>query len=304
MESDRDLLNVGATIVLDSFTGDLVEELEAAGLPAIVLKGPAVARLLYRDGTLRFHDDVDLLVRDADLPKIRTVLVAGGFNLAAEAESGEVWARTADGIVVDLHTTLIGIGAPKDKVWNVLSSDRAILDLGSHAVQTLTPAGIALHVALHAAQHGAGTGRSLADLDRALAVFDRPTWREAAALARELEADVPMGTGLRLLPDGEVLAEELGLSDEQSALLALRASTAPVGAMGLYRLFEARGIREKGALLRRELVPQPAFMRQMYPIARRGPVGLLASYAWRPIWLLAHALPAIVALVRARRMSR
>jgi hypothetical protein len=304
MASDRDLLSAGATMALDSFTGELVTELAGAGLPSLVLKGPAVARLLYQTGGLRFHDDVDLLVRQDDLPEIRLVLSGRGFDHAADAESGEVWARAKDGVVVDLHTSLVGIAASAEKAWNVLSKQQSELVLGSAVAHTLTPAGIALHVALHAAQHGIGTGRSLADLDRALAKFDRETWTDAASLARELEAAGAMAIGLGLLPQGASLAAELDLPDDRSTVLALRAATAPLTAIGFYRLFRTPGLRAKGALLRRELFPKPAFMRQMYSVARRGRVGLLAAYAWRPVWLLVHAGPALVALRRARRAGR
>jgi hypothetical protein len=303
MAPDRDLLNVGATIALDAFTGELVDELGSAGFPSIVLKGPAIASLLYQDGTLRFHDDIDLLVRQSDLASIGTLLEERGFERAAEADSGDVWARADDGIVVDLHTTFVGVDAPSADVWNVLSKEWLELELGPHVVRTLAPAGIALHVSLHAAQHGVGTGRSLADLDRALLTFDRPTWQDAAALARDLRAEPAMSAGLRLRPAGAELAAELGLATEQTAVLRLRASTAPVTAMGIHRLFETPGIRGKLSLLAEELAPAPAFMKQMYPVARRGPVGLLASYVWRPLWLLAHAPTALGALRRARRRS-
>jgi hypothetical protein len=304
MASDRDLLNAGATMALDSFTAELVTELGASGLASIVLKGPAVARLLYQTGELRFHDDVDLLVRKADLPEIRRVLRGRGFDHAADAESGEVWARARDGVVVDLHTNLVGIAASTEEAWDVLSRHQSDLVLGSALARTLTPAGIALHVALHAAQHGAGTGRSLRDLDRALAAFDRQTWTAAAALARELEAAGAMAIGLRLLPQGASLAAELDLPDDSSTILALRAGTAPLTALGFYRLLVTPGIRGKAALLGRELFPEPAFMRQMYAVARHGRVGLLAAYAWRPVWLLLHAGPALAAIKRARRTGR
>lgn len=304
MAQDRELLNLGATLALDAYTGELVDALRNAGFPSLVLKGPAIVQLLYEDGALRFHDDIDLLVRADDLAPIGAFLASQGFERAADAESGAVWARAGDGIVVDLHTTLVGIAATSGEVWTALSRESSELELGSRVVQTLAPPAIAFHVSLHAAQHGAATGRSLADLERALSLLDRRTWNGAAALARALAAEPAMAAGLRLRPQGAALAGELGLAGEGSIPLALRAATAPDTAMGIYRLVSTPGVRGKAALLGRELLPAPAFMRQMYPVARRGRPGLVASYLWRPFALLGHAGPGLLALHRARRRAR
>ena len=50
-------------------------------------------------------------------------------------------------------------------------------------------------------------------------------------------------------------------------------------------LLESRSWRSRAVVARREMVPSAEFMRVWQPLARRGPVGIAATYAWRPLWL-------------------
>ena len=45
----------------------VVDALEAAGIPSVLLKGPALARTVYPDPALRQSVDIDLLVRPGDV---------------------------------------------------------------------------------------------------------------------------------------------------------------------------------------------------------------------------------------------
>ncbi len=52
----------------------VVDALEAAGIPSVLLKGPALARTVYPDPALRQSTDIDLLVRPADVLAAESVL--------------------------------------------------------------------------------------------------------------------------------------------------------------------------------------------------------------------------------------
>jgi hypothetical protein len=48
-------------------------------------------------------------------------------------------------------------------------------------------------------------------------------------------------------------------------------------------------------------VPTPAFMRHWFPQARRGPLGMVLAYLWRPLWLVLRLPPSAIAWLRAHR---
>ena len=205
---------------------------------------------------------------------------------------------------MDLHWSLIGVGAAPDDHWRVLASSTEKMVVGGVEVEVLAPEAIAFHVALHAGQHGPANPRSLADLQRALETLDRSTWRAASELAKRLQATELFAGGLRLLPAGEALAAELSLSERKAVVTVLLTRSQVVLGMGLERLARTPGLRRKLILLGRELVPTRAFMRSWWPKVERGRVWLVAGYLWRPVWLLIHVGPALIAWRRAVRDSR
>jgi Uncharacterised nucleotidyltransferase len=303
MRSGRDLLRIGATLRLDAVAGELSRELAHAGVRALVFRGPAMRDAFYADGAYRAYDDVDFLVAPKRLEHARAVLTRHGFSPVVESEAGQPWVRD-DGVTIDLHTTLVGIKAGPASVWEELSGDTRTLALGDDAVEVLGETGLAFVAALHAAQHGESAGKALSDLTRALEQLPAETWERAAEQAKRLEALSAFAAGLGLVPAGARTVDRLGLPTQRSEEVALRVSSAPPTAIGLQRLAETKGLSNKARVLAVELVPAPAFMRSMYPIARRGPLGLAAAYAWRPFWLLRHLGPAVRARRRARRSIR
>ena len=53
-----------------------------------------------------------------------------------------------------------------------------------------------------------------------------------------------------------------------------------------------------------EDLPPVSFIRAWSPLATRGRVGLVAAYAYRPLWVLWHAGPSLWALARTRMSAR
>ena len=281
--------------------------LGAAGVQSIVLKGPSVVRALYSKGGQRPYVDADLLVSPSSFPRAREVLGRRGFEQVLSSEHpvthAETWVRRRDQACVDLHRTILGIEAAPDHVWEILSRTTETMQLCGREVDVLGSSGLALHLALHAAQHGEGAGRPVAELAQALTLYDLPVWREAAALARELDAVPALRAGLEIVADGRALAATLGLPRGRSREVELRARTPPFIAFGIERLMTAPGARAKARILARELFPSAPFLRAWSPLARRGRVGLLAARLWRPLWLVLHVGPGLRAWLAAHRAS-
>jgi hypothetical protein len=298
-------LGAAQALAQDRVTAEVLGALADAGVPAVLLKGPALARWLYADGAERRYGDTDVLVPAARRDDAAAVLAALGFAArlkpsdVARALHAHPWRRERDGAVVDLHVTIAGMQAPPDAVFAALPTEP--LTVGGRDVPALAPGARALHVALHAAHDGVDGGKPLRDLERAVGQLDRDVWREAAALARVVEAEEALGAGLRLAPDGAAIADALGVTRAQSTERRLLAASAPREALTVEQLASTRGAAARARIVLNRVVPPPSYLRFRHPLARRGPAGLVLAYLWRPVSLALRAPRAISAWRRAAR---
>jgi Uncharacterised nucleotidyltransferase len=300
---------VARSMLQDAVTAEVADALDRRGIRSIVLKGPSIARLLYRGDGERSYVDSDFLLAPECLTPAGRELRELGFTLylppygeAQGLEHAEVWSR--ENVLVDLHWTLPGVEVAPADLWRVLAGSTETMLVATAEVAVLRPEGIAFHVALHAAHHGPASPRSIRDLDLALQTIDGATWRAASDLARRLRATERFAAGLRLLPAGEEIALRLGLADSPSVETVLLTRSQTLLTLGIERLARTPGLRRKLVMLGRELVPTPDVMRTWWPRAARGGPSLVAGYLWRPVWLFIHAGPALIAWRRAVRDSR
>jgi hypothetical protein len=96
-----------------------MQALETAGIPAISLKGPALALLVYQNVALRQFMDLDLLIRPVDVPKACAALTCNGYRLDSPL------ANNWDGRLMwsgdrELKFVQDGNGAVLDVHWGVL----------------------------------------------------------------------------------------------------------------------------------------------------------------------------------------
>lgn len=292
---------------VDRITAEVTQALKEASIDSIVVKGPAIATWLYGDELARLYTDTDLLIRRSDWGRAMAALDLLGFqddlgpmaHPRMESGAGHLWVRVSDDAEVDLHYTLFGIGAKPEEVWEAFFGDAVREPIGGVEVLMPSHAARLLHIALHAVQHGGEAQvKPMADLNTAIAKVPEETWREAFELANRLEAEDTFAAGLQLTPAGRELAAAIGVGTSRSVDGTLRLERVPL-AEGIKAFTETRGVRGKLALLARELFPSRTFMRWWSPLARRGIVGMVLAYLWRPIWLAFRALPAYRAWRRA-----
>lgn len=312
---DRDTrlgeLNAAAVnLANDAATAAILGELNRAGIRAIVLKGPALKRWLYEAHVPRPSMDIDLLVRWADLDVIGGILPRVGWRyLGIDAVGPDrphchVWERRDNGMLLELHRSLAGVGLSGDGAWEMLSEGTEEARIDGVCAEVLGVPARAMHVALHAAQHGPGLQRTLGDLEAALALLPEETWQSAADLAVRLEALPAFAAGLALAENGRDLLGRLGLAVEIPVDIMVRAQGAPPAAEGMAWLLGRPGVLAKGRFVLRHLVPPAGYMRVWSTLARRNSLGLALAYLWRPFWLLAQMKPALDAWVQARRKTR
>lgn len=310
----RELANTLANLATDAAAVEVLRELSKHGIAAILLKGPALDRLLYNRRGERAYTDSDLLVAPSDLSAAERILARLGFDadppfamdhhFDPEDNHAHPWRRRRDGVVVDLHRTLAGALASPRRVWEVLEGETEPFPLGSVQASTLNELGLALVIALHAGNHGPRREGPLRDLARALDRLQRSTWAAAARLAERIDAEFAFAAGLRLLPRGGGVADDLGLPRHFPAETALHVTQSASMSLHLEALAVARGPKAKLRLMRLTLFPPVRMMRAWSTLANRGPVGLGAAYAKRVLRIPVAGVPALVSWRRARSHAR
>ncbi len=299
-------LDRNAIVVLDAF--------ETAGVPSLLLKGPALARMLYTEAEHRGYSDIDLLVPASRLGAAREALIELGYTKAGEGlgiddvagiQHAEIWARRAESgpLWIDLHWRLGGCEAGDEVVWDVLAEGRMSINLQGHEVAVLGTDGLAFHLAMHAAQHGPRDAKAMGDLARGVQRWPVETWRSAAQIAREVQAVPNFAAGLRLLPSGAQVANQLDLPQRpQLEWEILHREARPRGTFHLRALTEARGPRQHANVLRRSVMPTQAWITWEFPWAARNRPLLIAAYVWHVLRAPAWAMRAWRYLRSARRV--
>ncbi|MDQ3897672.1 MAG: nucleotidyltransferase family protein [Actinomycetota bacterium] len=305
-----DVFSVARALLLDRAAGRAFQHLAASGVPSILLKGATIATWLYTDGSARPYRDIDLLVSPADFDRAINLLAELGYVLrVAGADASELGPKELElvgpgNVCIDLHHGLLGAEAPPDHCWNVLSGRTIRMSVGgAEEVRVLDVPARAMHLALHAAQNGPVDRKAINDLERGLATLDRSDWVEATKVAEEIGALEAFAAGLRILPAGRVLADDLALTRTMSVELALRTRSVTQNAIFFERLADTAGARNKIRLLVRKMFPTAATLRLNSPLANRGRLGLLCAWAVHPFSVAVRFVPAFLAWFQARRST-
>src|SRR5215213_9644043 len=272
-------------LAIDALAAEVAERLEAAGVGCILLKGPALAELLYPDG-VRTYEDCDLLVDPGRMPEAEGILRDIGFRPddtppAAPTLAPPVsrpWRRGWEH--VDLHRSFWGLGATPEDVWAALAAEAVTGVVARSEVRMPSRAARLMLVALHAVHHGRGAPQPVADLERAFEQGTADAWAQAHALARRLHGEHAFSAAFTLLPAGRGAARAAGIPLGRSIEAAVTAAGLPVSE-GFERLSRTQGLSDRLRLARDELVPSAEFMRWRYPVARQGVAGLGVAYPLR-----------------------
>lgn len=208
-----------------------VEALVRAGIPAAILKGPALALEVYDDPVDRSFRDIDVLVPEPRVREAVDVLATLGYGVAVTPRLAEVYRR------YHYHWLLSGSGRPNLELhWHLVRPDDALRldpaeflagarppsrDVGWHAPPRHLQL---LHAALDIAVSGLWDLKRLVDIDRLLRsdLEAQPVAMAAAARRTGLDGALRLGCELasRLLgaPAGALL-DELGPDRRVAALL-------------------------------------------------------------------------------------
>ncbi len=138
--------------------------LKAAGIDAIAFKGPVLAATAYGSIDLRQFVDLDILVRQSDLPRIAEILTAEGYlsphtrreGLATGyfQESEDAFFAAGGTGAIDVHWKItprtFRFAPDEEFFWR--RAQAVELDFGS--VTAIAPEDLLLFICVHAAKHG------------------------------------------------------------------------------------------------------------------------------------------------------
>ena len=180
-------------------TGELLKTLdlfESQGIAALPYKGPVLAQTAYGDLALRQFADLDILVRCADMEKVRELLLAEGYRLL-EALSGkqerlhlkysvEFTFENARRTMLDVHWRLV-----RDYLGGGLDPEEALarrvpLQILGKTVSTLPPEDNLLMVCHYGTLDSWPTLSAVSDVARL--IHSQNSWNWPRLLQRAKEA--------------------------------------------------------------------------------------------------------------------
>lgn len=136
---------------------EILAAFQAEGIPALALKGFALAHLLYPEPALRPMSDIDLLVKPAQVRRAQELLAGLGFSAPlppADSLPGKHLAsatRQAEGLTisVELHHNLFNIGHPHSLELEELTAPPVPFALGKLTAYTLPHEEMLWHLCQH-----------------------------------------------------------------------------------------------------------------------------------------------------------
>ena len=217
----------------------VVDILRAGGIPAVPLKGPTLAMLLYGDVHLRQFWDLDILVRPGDARRALSTLAADSYRprhpagrlaTAAQLRLGFEYnlARRDGAANVQLHWQLSGGGIVlrmRDAdVWGRLEGVR----LAGAMLPALPAEEMLLFLCVHGSRHGWRRIQWVCDVAHLLRVRPGMDWAYVQALARAYGAERMLHLGMLMARDllGAVVPDPLagGMDVRAVRMLARRAT--------------------------------------------------------------------------------
>jgi hypothetical protein len=217
--------------------GQIGRAFDDADLSWAVIKGPAIAALLYPEPGDRNYNDLDLLIDRRDFPRAVQLLEELRFRhhihnwaLAEEMLAGEIQMSNAS-VVVDLHWHLHY--SPLDRRPFAIDPEAILersrrVDISGVSAPTLEPIDTVLTLAFHAARSDGHRLIWSKDIERAVATSD-PDWDELRRRSRASKCGPPVGLMLeraRRLLAADVPADIVRAMVPRSLLLADRVSSA------------------------------------------------------------------------------
>lgn len=189
----------------------LLHLLESRAIPALPLKGPALAQTVYEDLGLREFADLDILLRAADVPQAQQVLTEAGYRpecamdeevlrtvMSSGAHYHLAFAHPESSIVVELHwktDALFPVESATATPWWTRSPD---VDLAGAKVRSFGDRELLLALCVHGSKHYWSSLGWLVDVAELVRAQPRLDWAWVMAQAEQLGCKRRVAVGLDL----------------------------------------------------------------------------------------------------------
>jgi hypothetical protein len=193
-------------------TAELIKILDlfrSHGIQAIPYKGPVLAVQAYGDVTLREFEDLDVILRQSDLPKAHEVMLGLGYRpkfdwilspgAAASTVPGEYNYRDEERrVMVELHTELTLRHFPKSPDLDELSQRLVSVKLNKQEVRTFSVEDGLPILCIHGAKDFWERLSWIADISELVRRYPDLNWDITMQRARVLNAERMLYVGLSL----------------------------------------------------------------------------------------------------------
>ena len=278
----------------------ILPALAAAGVPVLLLKGAALAQVVYGNIAVRPMADLDLLVREKDLPAALGVLPALGYGITPPlVYRSEVMLQRhiqAETVLVELHWNpfvypYYHYSGLIDWAWQ----SALPISLGQTSAWMLGPEAQLLHLCGHLLLHHAGEGEArqlwLHDIAKVIAHYrETINWDEVLVRAQEYDLVLPVQRVVAQVCDAWLAPVPAGILERLSGMQPspgeqrLHAYLAAGSRAGIKRLWaDLAALPGRGSQLDfswRNLFPPAGYMRTCYRVPHRLLVPMYYPYRW------------------------
>lgn len=247
----------------------LFEQFAAAGLEALVIKGPVLSVRCYGDPGARQYGDLDLIARDKDILRATKLMIGLGYEprvpltaIQAKKTPGEYAFRQGDTkLLVEFHTERTFRYHPQPLPLEKLFERQARVTIDAHEIPALSPEDELMLICIHGGKHFWERLSYVADV-AAFVKRQQLDWARAHSAAEEVGAQRMLYLGLRLAMDvlGAQLPDNIAASVRSDPAVAMLAKQ-------IMRCLPAAGS-----------APPGIFERAMFRMRMRG--GFLSSPAY------------------------
>lgn len=187
----------------------ILDLFRSRGIQAIPYKGPVLAVQAYDDVTLREFEDLDIILRQSDLPKAHEVMLGLGYRpkydwilspgAAASTVPGEYNYRDEERrVMVELHTELTLRHFPRPPDLDELSRRLVSVKLNEREIQTFSVEDGLPILCIHGAKDFWERFSWIADISELVMRYPDLNWDITIQRARALNAERMLHVGLAL----------------------------------------------------------------------------------------------------------
>ncbi len=202
---------------------NIVRQFQSQNIPAIPYKGPVLAAQAYGDVALREFEDLDIILRQQDIPKAHEIIVSLGYKpkydwilspgAAASLVPGEYNYRDeARRAMVELHTEITLRHFPKKPDLDSFLQNLAPVRLNDRDISTFTAEDLLPMLCIHGSKDFWERLSWIADVNELVQSHPALDWDRVLHFAQPLHAVrmLNLGLGLAVRVLGARLPSEVG----------------------------------------------------------------------------------------------